>query len=137
MTTPDLDTILESFKNRPDNYIILEGDAAHRKRIHTFAETQGYLSRSEYKPDGDLKKVRCDDIFCRKWMHTAKTKVKHYTCCDGGCSGCFSYMRCECGNQSYLEDCDKRWYYVPTGRIIIMKTVEPNYKKLGNWKKRK
>ena len=93
-----------------------------------------------------ISKVKCID--CGKYINydIAEKKdiidytdmiylIKCYHCCNidnNDDDDDFQIFKDDEGNNTQIK-----YKYISSGKMIIMKTIEPNYKKLGNWKKYK
>ncbi|AYV78116.1 MAG: hypothetical protein Edafosvirus5_34 [Edafosvirus sp.] len=136
---------LISFANNKDvNLIkIITESKNERKLVHQWAESNGYISRSDYRRS-KISHIKC--THCYKWNCVDDTKLSNDYCfwknlgVDPSVFDASPYdycMTCKwCEENTYYDyDSDNlKWYYEASGVMIIMKKMEA-YKHLGNFRR--
>ena len=135
---------IRNFAQDPTAHYIIEkiGSSEERAEIHEWARINGFLTRSEYvKGEKIVSAVQC--VICDVWISVKDRKIAVGEI--GRMGEICTYFKAQCpgcGDKTWHMNSDtehkKAFQYVPSGYMIVMRTVVPGYKKMapngGTWK---
>lgn len=142
--TIEIPTGFRDFAQDPSvQYIIRNvGSDQERAQVYEWARVNGFYSRSEYVSDGDIVgSVLC--ALCHKWFSVKERRIKvgaDKIQFKARCDHCYEktwYLNYNV--EGATPDMKPQVRYVPSGYMLVMKTIIPNYKTLAppnaTWRK--